>query len=135
MKLDYLMLAGAAEARDGLVHIISGSWDTASRDSYPSLFVGAVVARVIVDANEVGPHEITLTWTDDNGAEIAPKAQFPVMVNPPPKDAPAGWENSMVMAATVHGIPIPAAGLYRLEFRVDGQLLKVQRFRFVQTVG
>lgn len=53
MKIDWLVLANAAEVRDELVNILGGGWNVASRGAYPAAFYGAIALTLVLVPREL----------------------------------------------------------------------------------
>ncbi len=128
MKLDWAMLCSSAEGREGLAYILGGGWDTTGRSEFPAPFVGAVALRVLFDPTEVGEHHLVLTARDETGRPLAEPVAVPFRVESPP-NLPEGWSAASLICATLHGLPLPAAGLYAIEIEVDGLHMKTLPFR------
>jgi len=132
MKLDWAMLANAADGKDGLAYILGGGWDTTWRDVYPSPFIGSVVFRVLFTPEETAAvHHAQLRIVDDQRGLIAPAINFPVPLSIPPGH-PEGWDVGGLVGVTLTGLEIPKAGSYAIEIAVDNTTLTLLRFRCVE---
>lgn len=116
-----MILANAAEVRDGMINVISGGWNVAARPSYPSNFYGAIAARLLFQLSEArSPHTMQVTLLDGQGTELA---AVPLEIPPapvPPGQFPVGAEMPLTLAANLTGIAIPAPGMYFVAVAVDG---------------
>lgn len=132
MRLDWAMLCTAAEGRDGLAYILGGGWDTTSRAEFPSAFVGAIAVRLLFRPEEAGAHRLLLTGRDETEQAIADPVEVPFTVEPP-ANLPEGWDANSLICATLHGLPLPAAGMYAFDIEVDGIHVKRLPFRVTST--
>jgi hypothetical protein len=122
MKVDWVILANAAEVRDGMVNVISGGWNVAARPSYPSMFFGAIAARLLFEPAEARtPHTLRVSVLDSQGQVLAQvPLEVPPPPQPPPDPTPVGFEMPLTIASNLTGVTIPAPGVYYVSLAVDG---------------
>lgn len=133
MRIDWAILANGAEARDGLVYVLGGGWDTAYRQTFPATLTAALTVRLLCQVEEATlPHQMSLRFRPASGGEpFASTEAFPLLTNIP-DDLPSGWEVPTVVAIGLAGLSIPHAGEFRLEIDVDGTVVKTLPFRVLE---
>lgn len=126
MKIDWVILATAAEVRDDLVHILGGGWNYASYPAFPAQVHGAIAALLVIEPAELATaHEMRIEIRDSAEQSLA-DVRFPV---PMPRPAPPGlmipqdWAIHVPIAVNLSGVVIPGPGQYRVVVAVDGLYL------------
>lgn len=133
MRIDWAILANSAEvAPNNLSYVLGAGWDTSWRPSFPNIFIGALLLRVLFNRTEVGrAHSFEVQVLDEDGNAVAPPISGQVQ-GQVPNDYPKGWDLPVTAAIGINGLPIPRAGFYSFEILVDGQHLRSVPFRFLQ---
>ncbi len=135
MKLDWMILANAAEIHGGLLTMMGGGWDTVTPGGEtppgtPAAYVrGSLVARILMNRSETErPHVFEIRVMDGDGENIAPalEGEFTATLSP---DLPTGWDQSFLIAIDMTGMPLPVVGMYEMTFSVDGHFLGSRPFR------
>jgi hypothetical protein len=135
MRLDWALLAGAAEAPpNGLVYILGAGIDTLMREQFPTPFGGSLVIRILSTRLETErAHRVEVHCTDEDGQAVLPQ---PIMLTLPsrqvPDDYPHGWDLAASIVINLAGVPIPHAGFYNFEILVDDQEVRSLPFRVVK---
>jgi hypothetical protein len=128
MKLDWAMLADAAQVRDGVAYVIGGGIDTVNTPSLPAVFNAAILLRFLLHRLETDrPHVVELRINDEDGKELA-KAQGTFFASASP-DTPVGWDIPAVFALNIAGLPLAKDCRYAVEILADGGYLKTLNFR------
>jgi len=127
MRVDWIVLANAAEVRDELVNLLGGGWNVAYREAYPAAFYGAIALTLVLDPRELAtPHHLEIAILDQEGKVLA-DARSPIALPPPAPpwvEVPANWDIRVSMAVNLSGVQIPAPGLYHITVSVDGLHLR-----------
>jgi uncharacterized protein DUF6941 len=135
MRLDWALLAGAAEAPpNGLVYILGAGIDTIARDQFPTTLSGAIVLRLVATRIESErPHKVEVHCTDEDGTAVLPQ---PIMLTLPPRkvppDYPHGWDLAASIVINLVGIAIPKPGFYNFEVLIDDMQVRTLQFRAVK---
>ena len=134
MRLDWAILANAAEVRENLVNVLSAGWNITYREQYPALFFGAIAARILLHPSELlSEHNVQVQVSNAQGNVI----HTPVGIRVPAGVAPPGaylpmTEVPITVAINLTGLPVPVAGGYFVNLLADGFHLKSIPIEFVQ---
>lgn len=123
MQAATLMLANAAEVREGLLYVLGGGIEQLWVAELPTEVAPTVVLSVELAADEIGlPFTPHLRVTSDSGNVLADVAMPPAI--PEPRVAEAGGARSFrfPMVFTV-GMQVSEEGGHRLSVAVDGDEL------------
>jgi hypothetical protein len=137
MRLDWALLAGAAEAPpNGLVYILGAGIDTLVRDQFPTQFGGSLVIRLLTTRLEADrPHKLEVHCTDQDGNAVLPQ---PVVLTLPPRHVPAdyphGWDLASSVVINLAGVLIPGEGFYNFEILIDDRQVRTLPFRVVKAM-
>jgi hypothetical protein len=137
MRLDWALLAGAAEAPpNGLVYILGAGIDTLLREQFPTQFGGSLVIRLLTTRLEADrPHKVEVHCTDEDGQEVLAQ---PILLTLPPRhvppDYPHGWDLASSIVINLAGVPISAAGFYNFEILIDDRQVRTLPFRVVKAM-
>ena len=133
MKLDWAILANAAEVQTNLIYVLGGGWDTGSRPQFPAPFQGALAMRLLLHPTEMSkPHKVEIQLNDEDGQSIAPRISLNTNPSPPPTSHPTGWDVAALVVVGMQSLMIPKPGGYSLEILLDDQHFRTIPFRFVQ---
>lgn len=114
MKINFVMLADAAQAVGGKLFILGGDWNTYRSASYPVNIQLAVAFSVSFASSEVGTrYPMKIVIADDAGIPIVPEIQGQVEVGPPAEELPTGASPKLPFALNV-GLQIPRPGKYQV---------------------
>lgn len=127
MRLDWAMLADAAEVRENLAFVLGGGIDTINTVKLPAVLSVAVLVRVLLDESEADkPHDVEIRISDENGQQLTlVSGQFTTSVS----DAPVGWDIPAMFTLTFAGLQLEHVGRYSIEIIADSQHLKSLNFR------
>jgi hypothetical protein len=127
MRTDFAILCDTGHVRDGLAYVIGGGIDRFYADELPIPLQASVVARVLVDPEDVGPdHELRVRLVQEEGDRTVSTIQGTFPIPPPGKDM---WQPGFATALRLDGIQLPAYGFYVLHLEVDEVQLKTFRFQ------
>jgi hypothetical protein len=136
VKLDWAILANAAEVQNNLIFVLGGGWDTGTRPLYPAPFQGALAMRLLLHPTEMSrPHKVEIQLNDEDGQPIAPIIGLNTNPGPPPPNHPTGWDVAALVVVGMQSLMIPKPGGYSLEILLDDQHFRTIPFRFVQVTA
>jgi Family of unknown function (DUF6941) len=139
VNLEWMMLANHAEARDGLLYISGGTWDSLNVQgpieggppNAVAIFQGFLIVRLNFHATEVpSEHAFDLVVIDEDGGEHG-KAEGQFRVEKIP-GVPPEWGQGFNMIAGLSGLPLPKFGKYAINLLVDGSHLGERPFRVLK---
>ncbi len=111
MKIEFLMLADAAQVADGKLFTLGGAWSVHRSGNFPSPIQFAVCLSILVPWNEAGTrHPVTLTIADEGGVPIIPPLNGQFEVGKSPEVAEDTTQRSLL--AINLNIAIPRPGKY-----------------------
>lgn len=134
MRIDCALLCDAATVREGLLHILGGGITRIARPGpYPATLGVFLALRIVVDPGELKrPHESQILLQSDEGKLVA-DLRIDFSIHPSSKsEQEFGEETGFPIAASLHGIGVPAPGAYSFEVLIDGVHHKVVPFVVVQ---
>ena len=136
-SIDFAILADAAQAVGGKLHVLGGGWDTLRVQQVPvqhhTLSLGM---RVRIPWGSAGQEmELAVEFQDEDGHAVFERGpirhQFKVRR---PKGVAEGADIGMVRALTFNNLRIPDFGGYSFVISVDGEELDRVRFRVIPAV-
>jgi hypothetical protein len=111
MKIEFLLIADAAQVADGKLFVLGGAWSVHRSVNFPSPIQFAVCLSVLVPWQEAGTrHPVTLTIADEAGVPIIPPLNGQFEVGKPAEMAEDTTQRSLL--AINLNIAIPRAGRY-----------------------
>jgi hypothetical protein len=118
MRLDCALLCDAATVREDLLHILGGGITRIARPGpYPAALDVSLALRIVIDPGELKrSHESQILLQSDEGKLIA-DLRFEFLVD---SGNEPGQETALPIAASLHGVGVPAPGAYRFEVLIDG---------------
>jgi hypothetical protein len=118
MKVEYVVLADAAQAVNGKLYILGGGWSVYRCATFPSPIQIAIAMSVTFTANEAGMRvPLSIVIADEAGVPIVPEMKGQIEAGQPLPDLPKGVTHRLPFAANM-GILIPRAGRYTIMVRV-----------------
>ncbi len=128
MKLDWALLADAAQIWDGLVFLMGGGIDTVNSPTEPGVLNATLVIRLLLHKMETGrPHRLELRIADEDGHELG-KVQTELVV-PENPDIPIGWDHTAMFALNIRGMPMQKYGRYSIDIIADDNHLRTLNLR------
>jgi hypothetical protein len=121
MRVDYLILADAAEAPNGKHYIHGGGWDTISATRFPVRQNLAIAARLAIPWHETNqPLTLEIDVVDADGRSILPDPPGPVrgniVVGRPPTVGEEE-EQHIPMVFNLTGVTLEGPGVYAVVVR------------------
>lgn len=126
MKIEYLILADAAQVASGKLFVLGGGWDVWRSSVFPAQAMIGVGVCIIVDWSESGTannYPLNITIADEAGVPIVPPVQAQFQVGRSP-EMPSGSSQRVLFAFNA-GLPIPRAGKYFIN-AIAGSSAKAQ---------
>ena len=112
MKIEYAVLADAAQAVGGKVFILGGGWAVFRAANYPTPIQLAVAVGMAFTSNEIGiKYPLSLVIADEAGVPIVPEMKAQVETGQLPPDAPKGAPIKVPLAVNMN-LSIPRPGRY-----------------------
>lgn len=111
MKIEFLMLADAAQVVGGKLYALGGCWNTYRSMNFPVNMQVSLVVSILVDWSETGKkHPIRIVIADEAGIPIIPELQGQAEVGRSP-DMTQGSTQRIVFTINA-GVLIPRPGSY-----------------------
>jgi hypothetical protein len=123
MKLDQMMLAEYAIARDGLLDVLRGGINRVTADSYPVQFTASLALSFVLDSeSELGSHLVAIEFRRKRGrtAVAGASGQFEVSAL---GDLRPDEKRRVALALDLRPFAIPEPGEYILHVRVDDKTM------------
>jgi uncharacterized protein DUF6941 len=111
MKVEFVMVADAAQVADGKLYVLGGAWNLYRCAAFPMPVQMGIVISILVDWEETATrHAITITLADDAGVPILPPMQGQLEVGRPDDLHAKSPQRTVVAIST--SIQLPRAGRY-----------------------
>lgn len=111
MKIEFMILADAAQAADGKLYILGGGWSLYRSGNYPVQIQMAVGLSILIPWDEANvKHQVTIAVADAAGIPVIPEIKGQVEVAKSP-DVPEGTTQKAIIAVNIN-MMIPRAGTY-----------------------
>jgi hypothetical protein len=125
MRLDAFILADAVSAPpDGKFNVLGGGLTKLTVPILPFTAPFGLLIRLEVTEEEArAPHEFVFTWLDPAGVLLMPPVTFSGQAQDV-GELVEGEERFVMLALNIGGVPFGRPGPHKLEFRVDGELLR-----------
>jgi hypothetical protein len=118
MKIDYMVLADAAQAVGGKIFILGGGWNVFRAANYPAPVQLAVAAGIGFSGNEIGSrYPLKIAILDETGVLVVPELNGQIDTGQLMVDIPQGLPIKTPMAWNV-SFPVPRPGRYRIVLSV-----------------
>src|ERR1700723_1190125 len=103
MKIDYAVLADAAQAVGGKIFILGGGWNVFRAANYPAPVQLAVAAGVGFASDEIGVrYPLKITIADETGIPVVPELNGQIDTGQLAPDLPQGLPIKVPMAWNVN---------------------------------
>ena len=130
MRVEWLILADAAQVNGGKLYLLGGGWDQLNVASFPVQQRMGLAASFLVPWNETNlRREVELTMVTEDGEEML-KINGQVEVGRP-AGIPAGSEQRAQMAAEM-GVEFKKRGVYSIIAKIDGEEAARIAFRVLE---
>jgi hypothetical protein len=112
MKIDYAVLADAAQAVGGKIFILGGGWNVYRSASYPAPVQLAIALGIGFTSNEIGiRYPLKIVIADEAGVPIVPELDGQIETGQPAPDLPKGLPVKIPVAWNV-SFAVPRPGRY-----------------------
>lgn len=110
MRVEFVMVADAAQVVAGKLYVLGGAWDQFRSTSFPTQMPVAIVASVLAEsATDTGkPISVNLLVADEQGVPVMPEIQVQVQI----ERAEGSRPPYRVLVPTNAVVPIPREGRY-----------------------
>jgi len=114
MKIDYALLADAAQAVGGKIFILGGGWNVFRSANYPAPVQLAVAIGIGFEADEVGVrYPVKIVIADEAGVPVVPEMSGQIETGQLTPDFPKGLPVKLPVAWNVN-FAVPRAGRYAI---------------------
>jgi hypothetical protein len=125
MKIDFVVLADAAQAVGGKLFILGGGWSIFRAASFPAPVQIALAINVSFTSTEIGIRfPVNIVIADEAGVPIIPEIKGQVETGQVTPDMPKGIGGKLPLAVNV-GVNVPRAGKYAIMVSVGSSKLAV----------
>lgn len=112
MKIEYALLADAAQAVGGKVFVLGGGWNLFRAASYPAPVQFAIAIGLGFPADEVGiVYPLNIAIADESGVPIVPEMKGQVETGQPAADVPRTAAIKIPVAININ-MSLPHPGTY-----------------------
>ena len=112
MKIEYAVLADAAQAVGGKIFILGGGWNVFRSASYPAPVQLAVAIGLGFASNEIGiRYPLKIVIADEAGVPVVPEFNGQIETGQPAPDLPKGLPVKVPLAWNV-SLAVPRPGKY-----------------------
>jgi hypothetical protein len=112
MKIEYALLADAAQAVGGKVFVLGGGWNLFRAANYPAPVQLAIAIGLGFTSNEVGiKYPLNVVIADEAGVPIVPEMKGQVETGQPAPDVPTGLSVKVPVAININ-MSLPRPGTY-----------------------
>ena len=108
MKIEFLILADAAQVVGGKLFMLGGAWNLHRSGNFPSQFQFSIALSVLVAWDEAGmAHPFTLTIADDAGIPVVPQIQGQFEVGRSEQIPKGTTQRALVSVNVMMAVPRP----------------------------
>src|SRR5208283_4318320 len=112
MKIEYALLADAAQAVGGKIFVLGGGWNLFRSPNYPAPVQLAIAIGLGFASNEVGiKYPLNVVIADEAGIPVVPEMKGQVETGQPAPDVPKGTSVKVPVAINMN-MPLPHPGKY-----------------------
>jgi hypothetical protein len=112
MKIDYALLADAAQAVGGKVYVLGGGWNLFRAPNFPAPVQLAIAIGLGFTGEEVGiQFPLNVAIADDNGVPVVPEMKGQVETGQPAPDVPKTASVKIPVAINI-SLSLPHPGSY-----------------------
>jgi hypothetical protein len=112
MKIEYALLADAAQAVGGKIFVLGGGWNLFRAASYPAPVQLAVAIGLGMTSNEVGvKYPLNVVIADEAGVPVIPEMKGQVETGQPAADVPKTTSVKIPVAININ-LSLPHPGTY-----------------------
>ena len=118
MKIDYAILADAAQAVGGKIFILGGGWNIFRSVNYPTPVQLAVAIGIGFEPNEIGvAYPVKIAIADEAGVPVVPEMSGQIETGQLTPEFPRGLAVKLPVAWNVN-FAVPRAGRYAIVITV-----------------
>jgi hypothetical protein len=118
MKIEYALLADAAQAVGGKIFILGGGWNVYRSPNYPAPVQLAVAIGIGFNSNEIGSrHPLKIVIADEAGVPVVPEFTGQIETGQPAPDLPKEVPVKVPLAWNV-SFAVPRPGRYGIVISV-----------------
>ncbi len=118
MKIDYALLADAAQSVGGKIFILGGGWNLFRSGNYPAPIQLAVAIGIGFEGSEVGiRYPVKIVIADEAGVPVVPEMNGQIETGQLAPDFPRGLPVKLPVAWNV-SFSVPRAGRYAIVITV-----------------
>ena len=112
MKIEYALIADAAQAVGGKVFLLGGGWNLFRAASYPAPVQFAIAIGLGFTTNEIGmKYPLNVAIADESGVPIVPEMKGQVETGQPAPDVPKTASIKIPVAININ-MSLPHPGTY-----------------------
>jgi hypothetical protein len=112
MKIEYALLADAAQAAGGKIYVLGGGWNLFRSPSYPAPVQLAIAIGLGFTSSEIGiKYPLNVVIADEAGVAIVPEMKGQVETGQPAPDVPKTASVKIPVAININ-MSLPHAGTY-----------------------
>jgi hypothetical protein len=112
MKIDYAILADAAQAVGGKIFILGGGWNVFRSPSFPAQVQLSLAIGIGFTSDEIGgPYPLKIVIADDAGVPIVPELNGQIETGQPAQDLPKALSVKVPVVWNV-SLVVPRPGRY-----------------------
>jgi uncharacterized protein DUF6941 len=113
MKIEFLILADAAQVANGKLFVLGGGWGVYRSGNYPAQAQLALGVSILIGWNETGvKHPLNITIADEAGVPIIPELKGQVEAGRS-EEVPQGSTQKVPLAVNLN-LSIPRPGKYAI---------------------
>jgi hypothetical protein len=111
VRIEFLILADAAQVAGGKLFILGGGWSVYRSPAYPAQIQLALGLSILIDWQEAGiRYPVSITIADEAGVPVIPELRGEVEVGKSPEVPPGTTQRALFPLNTVFAVP--RAGKY-----------------------
>jgi hypothetical protein len=127
MRIDFLLLADAAEVSNGKLYLLGGAWDLFQAPVFPTVTRVGVAVGVLFEKHEIDRlHRLSLKVSEVNGHDLLP----PLEVELRPQPRMVSTESIRALFAINPSLQIPGPGIYEVKAKI-GEWEQAERFQAI----
>ena len=127
MKIDYVILADAAQGVGGKLYILGGGWGVFHAVAFPAVVQIGLGIGVSYTAKDFGmSYPSSITIADEADVPVVPPANGPLQIPPPPPQMPRSVSQYRIPFAAQFGIALPRPGKYTVTVRIGSSTVKTE---------
>jgi len=125
MKIDYAVLADAAQSVGGKMFILGGGWNIFRSANYPAPVQLAVAVGIGFEPAEIGSrYPVKIVIADEAGVPVVPEMNGQIETGQPTPDLPPGLPVKIPVAWNV-SFAVPRAGRYTIVITVGSSKIEL----------